>query len=125
MASKLYIGLLIAVGLINFVPVLGLISLNKINLAYGLSVSSNDLELLLRHRALILGIIGGFVLWSVWVPALQSAALTLAGISMLGFVLLALSLGPTNAELMKIMWADIIGSLLLAIALVIRNICLR
>lgn len=122
MASKLYIVLLIAVGLINFVPVLGLISLNKINLAYGLSVSSIDLELLLRHRALMFGIIGGFVLWSVWVPTLQYAALTLAGISMLGFVLLALSLGSVNAELMKIMWADIIGLLLLTIAIVLRNI---
>ena len=64
--SKIYLILLFLVGVINFVPIIGLLSLDKINQTYGLSVVDNNLAILLRHRALIFGLIGGLILYSVF-----------------------------------------------------------
>lgn len=118
--NKIYLLPLFLVGLINFLPLIGLISLEKINKTYGLAVSSNDLEILLRHRALLFGVIGGFVFYSLFVPHYQSAAMALAAISMLGFMYLFHTVGEANDELFKIYKADILGLALLALSILLK-----
>ena len=62
--------LLVIAGLINFLPVIGILSAGRIAGAYDVEVEGPDLELLLRHRALLFGLVGGFLLASVVVPAI-------------------------------------------------------
>lgn len=118
--NKTYLTLLFLVGLINFLPIIGILSLDKINQIYGLSVTDNNLEILLRHRALLFGLIGGFIIYSVFNPQLQKAAIILAAVSMIGYLFFFWSVGNSNPVLLKIAQIDIVGVVLLFGAITIK-----
>lgn len=118
--NKIYLALLFLVGVINFLPIIGMFSIEKINETYGLSVSDNNLAVLLRHRALLFGLIGGFIFYSVFNPQYQTAAIILASVSMLGYLYFFWSIGESNAALLKIAQIDMVGLVLLAMALAIK-----
>ena len=107
---------LIIVGLINFLPVLGVLSAQTLENAYGIALSSNDMIILMRHRALLFGVLGGFILVSAFSPFYQGAAMVMAGISMAGFAVLALSIGEFNPSVHKVLMADYVGIAFLVIA---------
>ena len=46
--NKIYLSLLFLVGVINFLPIIGVLSIDKINQAYGLNVTDNNLAILLQ-----------------------------------------------------------------------------
>ena len=123
--SYLYIACLVIVGVINTLPVIGMLGADRINAAYGLTLNSPDLEILLRHRALLFGIIGGFVLASIAIPPLRLAALILAGISMVGFLIISWQVGGANAELQRIAQIDIIAIAALVGAVALHAILAR
>ncbi len=108
--------LLITVGLINFLPVIGIISAEKLSAAYAVELIGNDIVILMRHRALLFGLIGGFMLYSVWKPSYQSVAMVMAAISMLGFLFFVAAADHYNASITKITIIDLIGLAALAIA---------
>ena len=43
--NKIYLSLLFLVGVINFLPIVGILSLDKINQTYGLSIDDNNLAI--------------------------------------------------------------------------------
>ena len=111
---------LVIVGLINFLPVIAVVSAQRLESAYDVALSSNDLIILMRHRALLFGLLGGFILFSVYSPSYQSAAMLMAGISMVGFAVLAHSVGGFNAAMNKVLVADYVGIVFLIIAVVLK-----
>lgn len=118
--DKIITALMIGVGLINFLPVLGVISADRIASAYAVEVVGPDLEILLRHRALLFGVLGGFILYAAFVPTLQWPALVLAAISMIGYLVLAWSVGGYNASLQKVAVVDLVGIALWAAAVALK-----
>lgn len=108
--------LLVLVGLINFAPVLGVLSADRVAQAYAVDVSGRDLEVLLRHRALLFGIVGGFILCSVFLPAMRLPAMVMGGASMAGFLLLAMPADELNIAMRRVLSIDIIGLFLLSAA---------
>lgn len=119
MHAKLITVLLLIVGLINFLPVIGLFSTARMEALYGIDIADPNLEILMRHRALLFGLVGGFVIVAAFVPSWQPAAMGFALISMAGFVLVALTIGDFNAGIRKVIVADVVGlaALLPAVAL--------
>lgn len=107
---------LIIVGLINFIPLAGILSAQKLEGAYDVVLSSNDMIILMRHRALLFGLFGGFILFSAFAPSFQGAAMIMAGISMVGFAVLVHSVGDFNASINKVLIVDYVGIVFLAIA---------
>lgn len=120
--TKLITACLVIVGLINFLPVLTLISVPKLEETYAISLLSNDLIILMKHRALLFGILGGFILYSAFVPIYQAPAMLMAAISMIGFVVLMYVVGDYNESLYKVLIFDYVGLIALAIAVVIKYI---
>ena len=118
--TGVYVFSVALVGLINVLPVIGMLGADRLQSAYGIALDSPELEILLRHRALLFGLIGGFVLVSLRLPQYQGAALTLAGCSMAGFLLLALTVGSSGESLRGILVADVLGLAALAIATVLK-----
>jgi len=112
--------LLIIVGLINFVPVLGVLGAQKLESAYSVSLGSSDLIILMRHRALLFGILGGFILFAAFCPGYQTVAMSMAGISMVGFAVLTHLAGEHNAALHKVLIVDYVGIACLAAAALIK-----
>ena len=117
--------LLIIVGLINFLPVIGVFSAEKISVAYSINLTSNDLKILMRHRALLFGLVGGFILYSVFKPSYQAAAIVMSAISMLGFLYLVWAVGDYNTSIFKIAIIDWAGIVCLAIVLVLKYIIIN
>jgi len=108
--------LLILVGLINFLPVLGVLSAERLSQAYSVALSDSNLIILMRHRALLFGLLGGFILFSVLVPLYRPAAMLLAAISMVGFLVFMFLEGGYNEALHKVMIADVVGIVALGAA---------
>ena len=75
---------LVIVGLVNVVPVLGIFSASKMEKAYDVRIESNDMAILMRHRALLFGLLGGFILYAAFFPIYHIPAMVMAGVSMIG-----------------------------------------
>lgn len=109
--------ILLLVGLLNLYPAIGVLSADQLQSLYGVALDSDDLVLLMRHRAILLGIVGGFVIYSVVCKSLRPAACVLALISMASFVVLYYTGPATGAAVERVALADIAGLVALFIAL--------
>ena len=114
--------LLLIVGVINFLPVIGVLSADKLSGAYSIELIGNDIIILMRHRALLFGLIGGFLLFSVFKPSYQIAAMVMAAISMLGFLYFVWAAGDYNALISRIAIIDLVGVACIAIASVLKYV---
>jgi hypothetical protein len=106
-------------GIINLLPSLLAFLPNKIFKSYGVTVPDGNYELLLRHRAVLFGIIGGLMIFSAVTKKLYMAA-TLSGfVSMASFILLFFIIDKSiNAELRKVMLVDVIATVILLVGFV-------
>ncbi len=111
--------LLVGVGLLNLLPIIGVLSAEHITGLYGISIESADLEILMRHRAVMLGLIGGFLLLSAFRPLLQKIAASMGLVSMSSFVILAYIAGDNGDQIHRVVVADIVGSVAAAFVLVV------
>ena len=114
--------LLLIVGVINFLPVIGVLSADKLSGAYSIELIGNDIIILMRHRALLFGLVGGFILYSVFKPSYQSAAMVMAAVSMLGFLYFVWAAGDYNASISKIAMIDLVGIVCLVIVSVLKYV---
>lgn len=113
---------LVIVGLINFIPVIGVFSAQSLENSYSIGLASNDLMILMRHRALLFGVLGGFVLYSAFNATYQGAAMIMAGVSMTGFALLVFFIGGYNDSIFKVFIVDITGIIFLIAALLLKYV---
>jgi len=89
---------------------------NKISHSYGIEMPSSNYELLLRHRAVLFGIIGGIMIFSAITKKNYSMAVCIGLISMISFIVLyKLTNGTINDELNKVMKIDIVGIIILLV----------
>lgn len=94
-------------GLINFVPVSGVLSAARLEGLYGLPFDDASLLILMRHRAVLLGIIGGLMMTSAFYHPLRAVALVAGLVSMLSFLLLAYGAEGYNDALQRVAVADV------------------
>ena len=102
-------------GVINFIPSSLAFLPKKINASYGINVTDGNLELLLRHRAVLLGIIGGLMIFSAISKRYYDLSVIIGSISMVSFVILYHNIGTINDELKKVMLFDVAAIVILAI----------
>lgn len=114
--TKLIAGLVVFAGLINFLPVLGLLSASRLQALYGIELADPNLVVLMRHRALLFGLLGGFMIWSAFHQTLLPAAFVMGFTSMIGFIVIAWQTGGYNAALSKVVLVDWVAIAALGIA---------
>ncbi len=112
--------ILVAVGLMNLYPIIGVLSADALTNLYGVTILDNDLLILMRHRAVMLGIIGVFMVIAAFRPNLQATAIIIGLTSMMAFVGLTLGAGDIGDSVNKVMLADVVGSLALFVAIFLR-----
>ena len=100
---------LVVVGLIHLLPLPGLFGGAQLAALYGLPFDDPNLLILMRHRALLFGLLGGYCVVAAFRPSLQAAALIAAWISVAGFLLLAWSAGAYNAQIARVVIADLVA----------------
>ena len=101
--------------LIHLGPLVGVLGIERVEALYGIDVAGPDLELLLRHRAVLFGLVGGYMLWSVWRPAQRSVAFVFAFANLVSFLALAWQVGDVNAALGKVAIVDAVALAFLAV----------
>ncbi len=114
--------LLILVGLINFIPVIGVFSAEHLNTLYSIEVTEPNLLILMRHRALLFGIVGGIIIFSAFRPALQPLAIVVGLISMIGFIVIANQADSYNDLIRRVIWADVVAIVILLLVIILTLI---
>ncbi|MGX1786374.1 hypothetical protein ACWIGM_06525 [Bosea sp. NPDC055332] len=118
-AQLVPVGLAVA-GIINLLPTIGVAGAGWLRSLYGFEIASPDLEILLRHRAVLFGLVGILLLVAAVRPGLRDVAVLVAGASMASFIVIALLVGDYGPAIRKVVIADIIGLLALVPAMFAR-----
>ncbi|MFD4641750.1 hypothetical protein ACFWN2_30905 [Lentzea sp. NPDC058436] len=112
--TRLGQGLLVLAGLINVVPGAGAVAPESMPAAYGVEIEGVDLEVLLRHRAVLLALVGVLAIVSAFRPALRPAAITGNAVSMGTFLLLVLTTPAVNQQVVRVAQVDAAALVVLA-----------
>jgi hypothetical protein len=110
------LALLIA-GVIHLLPFQGVLGTGNLARLYGITVSDPNTAILLQHRALLFGILGALMLMAIPMSSLRIVALSLGFVSAASFIVVAVWVGNYNAEINRVVVADVIASLLLGLGL--------
>lgn len=105
---------LIFVGLLHAVPAISGLSASRLASLYKVDADDKVLLVLLRHRAVLFGILAAGCFYSAFT---QTAALeiSIAGlVAMLSFVGIAFSIPHQSPAIQKIAMADVVGLVVLA-----------
>lgn len=101
--------MLVIVAVIHLLPLSGMQGSTRLNALYGIPIDEPNLVILMRHRAVLFGLLGAFLLYAAFRPAFQPAALLAGFVSVLSFLYLAWSAGGYNALIGRVVIADIIA----------------
>lgn len=110
--------MLVVVALIHLLPVVGVLGGERLAVLYGVSVTEPNLAILMRHRAVLFGLLGLFFAFAAFRPALQVVAFVAGFASVVSFLWLAWSVGGYNAQVGRVFAADIVALVCLVVGLV-------
>ena len=119
MYERIITGLMLVVAVIHLLPISGFFGVEQLASLYEIKITDGNLEILMRHRAILFGILGGFLAYAAFTPAIQPIAFLAAFISMASFFFLAFSVGEFNDAIRKVIVVDIIASVSLFVAIVL------
>lgn len=108
--------MLVIVGGIHLLPLSGALGSTQLTTLYGLDFSDPDLAILMRHRAVLFGLLGGYLLIAAFRPRWQPAALIAGFVSVLSFLAIAWSTGGYDAAVARVVTADLIALACLVVA---------
>lgn len=110
--------MLVIVGVIHLLPLSGVLGGPRLAALYGIAVDGPDLAILMRHRAVLFGLLGVFLVVAAFRPAWQPATLVAGFVSVVSFLWLAWATGGYNAQLARVVTADLVALACLVVAAV-------
>jgi len=119
MYARIITGLMLVVAVIHLLPISGFFGVERLASLYEIEVADGNLEILMRHRAMLFGILGGFLAYAAFNPTIQPIAFLAAFVSMASFFFLSFSVGEFNDAIRKAIIADIVASVALLGAIVL------
>lgn len=117
MYERIITGLMLVVALIHLLPISGFFSGERIAALYGIEILDGNLEILMRHRAVLFGMLGAFLVYAAFSPSVQPLAFIAAFISLASFFFVSFSVGSFNDSIHRVVIADVIASLCLLAAI--------
>jgi hypothetical protein len=106
MANKLVALLLLVAGIIHLLPLTGVLGGERLNALYGLALDEPNLQILMRHRAVLFGLLGALLVAAAFIPGLRTLALLGGLLSVISFLLLSWSAPLYNEALRRVVVAD-------------------
>lgn len=100
---------LLAAAIIHFLPLAGVLGIDQLARLYGVAIDEPNLLILMRHRAVLFGLLGAFLALAAFRPALQGMALLAGFTSVATFVAFAFAAGGYNAEIARVVMADFVA----------------
>jgi hypothetical protein len=106
---------LIIVAIIHLLPVVGVLGSGHLESLYGVAVEEPNLLVLMRHRAILFGLVGTLMMVAAFLPRYQAIAFVAGFVSVLSFLVLAWTVGDTNEQIRRVVLADIFALVCLVI----------
>ena len=106
--------MLLIVAAIHALPLLGAFGEKHLSGLYGISLGDPDLAILMRHRAVLFGLLGALLFVAALTPPLRLAGFVAGAVSVGSFLLLAWHVGGYNDHLRKVFATDVIAAVCLA-----------
>lgn len=122
MVEMLSTGLVLVAAAINLAPAMGALSAERMSGFYGVDLADPNLEILMRHRAVLFGIVGGLLLVAAFHPPLRVTGYAVGFASMVSFLVVAWLVGGYGAGIRRTMVIDVVGIAALAAARVLEAI---
>ena len=120
MLGKIVSALLILVGLINIAPIMVFFSPSQTKRLYGIELEGENLSILMRHRGVLLAIVGMALIYGAFKPELRLFVIALALISKIAFIFLTFSASDYSPEIKKVALIDVGSMVLLGIVLLMH-----
>lgn len=115
MLDKIVSGILIIVGLITLFPLIVFFDVTRTVQLYGVPVEGDSLIIMMRHRGVLLSILGIALITAAFKPAYRIFAITLTLISKFAYIFLVFTSASHTPELRQVAFIDVgaAGALLL------------
>ncbi|PXX41514.1 phosphopantetheine adenylyltransferase [Undibacterium pigrum] len=107
---------LVVAGLVHLAPVAGCLGQTQLAALYGININGPDTEILLRHRAVLFGMSGVFMLWAAAKSEMQWLALATGLLSVISFLAIATMVGGYNGAIGRVVMVDGVVLFVLVIA---------
>lgn len=101
--------MLVVVAIIHLLPLSGVLGSERLAALYGLSFNEPNLAILMRHRAVLFGLLGLFILFGAFWTPFQTIAFIAGFVSVVSFLWLAWSVGGYNAQVARVFMVDIVA----------------
>lgn len=98
---------LLLAGIVHLLPVAGILGGPRLAALYGVQVADPNLELLLRHRAVLFALLGLLLCTAAFRPTLRAPALLAGLASIVSFLALAAMGGSLNPQLTRVFAVDV------------------
>ena len=83
----------LVVAVIHLLPLSGVLGARRLEALYGVAIADRSLEVLMRHRAVLFGLLGTFFVVAAFVVELQLVAFVFGFVSVVSFLWLAWAVG--------------------------------
>jgi len=111
---------LMVTGVIHVLPVSGVLGASRLETLYGVSIEEPNVQLMMRHRAVLFGVLGVFLIGAAWVPDWQTVAWAAGMVSVVSFLLLARTTKRRNAAVGRVIVVDGVALVCLCLGGVVR-----
>lgn len=118
--KRIITGILLCVCVIHLLPFAGVLGAGALSQAYGVDVTDPTVLVLLRHRAVLFGVVGVGFLAAAFKREWQPTAIAVALVTTITFVLLAWLAPAVTPQLDRVAIVDAAAIVLLIVAAVLR-----
>jgi hypothetical protein len=117
MSGKIVSIILFIVGIINLSPLIVFFDFAKTVELYGVPIDGESLIILMRHRAVLLGLVGSALICAAFKPEFRPFAIALALVSKLTFIFLTFTASDYSVEVGQVALIDVGAIVFLAAVL--------
>ena len=108
--------LFVLIALLNLLPGIVAFRAARTEALYGFATEGAAMELAMRHRAVLLALVGLLLGLAAYDETWRRPALLAAGVSKGSFLLLFALTGPHDAPMRRVAFADVVALLVLGVA---------
>jgi hypothetical protein len=114
--NRITIVCLTLAGVIHLLPLPGILGTGQLTRLYGVSADDPNVGILLQHRAVLFGLLGVLLIAAAFRPDLRAVALIAGIVSAVSFLVIAWGIGGYNAQVARVVVADLLAVTLLVVA---------
>jgi hypothetical protein len=114
--NRITITCLALAGVIHLLPLPGILGAGPLTRLYGVAADDPNVGILLQHRAVLFGLLGLLLVAAAFRPDLRPVALIAGLVSTVSFLAIAWVVGGYNAQVARVVAADLLAVVLLLVA---------